>query len=260
VFDVKNKCCIFAATENARGMTYSPSLGNIIVIDDEPNITNLLQVNLGCEGYTVTTVNSAADFASKKNLQEVDLVIVDAMRQDYTGLQLIKDLRNEAGFKRVGIIAYSSEDDDMYPVDALNAGADDYILKPFSLRELVARVKAVIRRYASQVAPEERETTLNFKTLSVDVKTHRVTLDNMPLTLTKTEYQILAMLMRNVNSYISRIEIHRSIWPQELSGANERKVDTNISRLRKKLGNVARNLVNRSGRGYMIADDEHISS
>jgi DNA-binding response OmpR family regulator len=241
-------------------MTYSPSLGNIIVIDDEPNITNLLQINLGCEGYKVTTVNSAADFASHKNLKEVDLVIVDAMKQDYNGLQLIKDLRNEAGFRRVGIIAYSSEDDDMYPVDALNAGADDYILKPFSLRELVARVKAVMRRYASQIASDDKVSKLDFKTLSIDTKTHQVFLNDAPLILTKTEYQILAMLMRNINSFISRIEIHRSVWPQELAGANERKVDTNISRLRKKLGSVAHNLINRSGRGYMIADDEHISS
>jgi DNA-binding response OmpR family regulator len=240
-------------------MTHSPSLGNIVIIDDQPNITALLEINLGCEGYNVKTTDRATDFKTF-DLADIDLVIVDAMHQEYTGLQLIKDIRNEAGANHIGIIAYSSLDNEQAPIEALDAGADDYVLKPFSLREMVARVKAVIRRCSHKTNIVSTDNTLQFKTLSINQRNHSVTLDGEPLTLTKTEYSILAMLMRNINSLISRIEIHRSIWPQELTGANERKVDTNISRLRKKLGPLAYNLVNRSGHGYMIADDEHVVS
>lgn len=134
-------------------------------------------------------------------------------------------------------------------IDALDAGADDYIVKPFSLRELIARVKSVLRRHGNT----NRASLLTFLNLTLDATSQTVKIDGQPLALTRTEYAILHLLIKNVDSYVSRIELHHKVWPDSTVGTNERIVDTNISRLRKKLGELGNNLINRSGHGYMLS-------
>lgn len=115
---------------------------------------------------------------------------------------------------------------------------------------MVARVKSVMRRHK---LPARSAATLTFANMEADLNSQTVKIDGAPVTLSKTEFAILAMLLKNVNSYVSRIEIHRSVWNDETAGINERIVDTNISRLRKKLGEIGSRIVNRSGHGYMIS-------
>lgn len=228
-------------------MSYSSSLGKILVVDDDENVAELLHVNLGSEGYTVDII-PVAENVRPEELDGTNLVIVDAMNQAYTGMDLIYDLKDNPSTSGIGIILYSPSRSERIVIDALDAGADDYITKPFSLRELVARVKSVMRRHSARRA-RPAGTVLTFMNMSLDTATAVVKIGDEPVSLSKTEYAILVILMKNINTYVSRVEIHKAVWND---GDNERIVDTNISRLRKKLGDLGEYLVNRSGLGYML--------
>ncbi len=231
-------------------MSATPSMGHILIVDDDNNITELLGVNLRSEGYSVDIIECAEQL-DRSSLGETRLVIVDAMQQPYSGMDLIFDLKDDPQTEHVGIILYSSFKSERMVIDALDAGADDYIVKPFSLRELIARVKSVLRRHTAR--PAKGGNIVTFQNLTVDLTTQSVKLDGQPVTLSKIEYSILTLLLKNVDNYVPRIEIHRRVWSDDTAGANERIVDTNISRLRKKLGELGNHIVNRSGHGYMIS-------
>lgn len=228
-------------------MSDTPSLGNILLVDDDTNITNLLQINLRSEGYSVS-VQPRAENVDRSNLDSTVLIIVDSMKQEYSGMDLIYDLKDDPATEDIAVILYAPIKSERMVIDALDAGADDYIVKPFSLRELLARVKSVLRRHRTTRQPR----ALELGSLSVDPVSQTVKIDGTPLSLSKTEYAILTLLLKNVDTFVSRVEIHRKIWSDIDAGANERIVDTNISRLRKKLGAIGANIVNRSGHGYML--------
>lgn len=230
-------------------MSSTPSLGEILIVDDDANISDLLRVNLRSEGYDVS-VATVAEEVDRRKLEETSLVIVDAMNQPYSGMDFIYDLKEDPATEHVAIILYSPIKSERMVIDALDAGADDYIVKPFSLRELLARVKSVLRRHSS---PVRKNNQLSFLNLTLDPVSQTVKIDGTPLALTRTEYSILLILLKNVDSYVSRLELHHKVWPDTAAGSNERIVDTNISRLRKKLGELGNNLVNRSGHGYMLS-------
>ncbi len=224
-------------------------MGQILIVDDDSNICKLLQVNLRSEGYTVD-VEEVAGNVDRSALESTQLVIVDAMNQPYSGMDLIYDLKDNPATEHIGIILYSNIKSERMVIDALDAGADDYMVKPFSLREMVARVKSVMRRHR---LPARTAAVVTFESMEVDFGSQTVRIDGKPVSLSKTEFSILAILLKNVNSYVSRVEIHRRVWDDGTVGINERIVDTNISRLRKKLGEVGARIVNRSGHGYMIS-------
>ncbi len=230
-------------------MTSTPSIGNILIVDEDSNITDLLKVNLGSEGYNVS-ITSVAEEVDRGSLESTSLVIVDAMSQPYSGMDLIYDLKDDPDTEHIAIILYSTIKSERMVIDALDAGADDYIVKPFSLRELMARVKSVLRRHSG---PVRKAGLMSFLDLTLDPTSQTVKIGGVPLALTRTEYSILFILLKNVDSYVSRIELHHKVWPDTAAGSNERIVDTNISRLRKKLGDLGSNLVNRTGHGYMLA-------
>ncbi len=230
-------------------MSSTPSLGHILVVDDDPNITELLSVNLRSEGYSVF-VEDTAETVDRGEQDTTRLVIVDAMKQPYSGMDLIFDFKDDPRTEHIGIILYSSIKSERMVIDALDAGADDYIVKPFSLREMIARVKSVLRRHAGRPAARN---LITLRELTLDPASQLVKIDGTPLTLTNKEYAILLLLLKNVDNYVPRVEIFRKVWNEDPAGANERIVDTNISRLRKKLGDMGNNIVNRSGHGYMIS-------
>lgn len=232
-------------------MNFTPSLGNILLVDDDTNITELLCVNLRSEGYNVD-VETVAENVHPENLDHTTLVIVDAMRQPYSGMDLIYDIKDDPRSEHVAVILFSDLRSERMTIDALDAGADDYIVKPFSLRVLLAKVKSILRRNAPRQAGGS---TIDFGDLTVDLISQTAKLGAQPLQLTKTEYAILVLLLKNEDKYISRIEIHRAVWDAETAGANERIVDTNISRLRKKLGHLGQYLISRTGHGYMLSQN-----
>jgi len=225
------------------------SLGEILIVDDDANVRDLLRVNLRSEGFSVS-VADVAEEVDRTTLDGTSLVIVDAMDQPYSGMDFIYDMKEDPSTEHIAIILYSPIKSERIAIDALDAGADDYIVKPFSLRELLARAKSVLRRYRG---PVRKENQLSFLNLTLETISQTVKIDDAPLALTRTEYSILLILLKNVDSYVSRIELHHRVWPENTAGTNERIVDTNISRLRKKLGKLGNNLVNRTGHGYMLS-------
>ncbi|MDE5629007.1 MAG: response regulator transcription factor [Muribaculaceae bacterium] len=232
-------------------MSQSSELGNILIVDDDDNITELLQINLRSEGYSVSVVAKAEDVVREEHA-DTQLVIVDCMKQEYSGMDLIFDLKDDPVTEHVGIILYSQHKSERMVIDALDAGADDYVVKPFSLRELLARIKSIMRRH---YRPVKASNVLSFFNLTMEPASRTVKMDGMPLALSPTEYSILAVLLKNVDTYVTRAEIHKKVWKEEAPGVNVRIVDTNISRLRKKLGNLGERIVSRTGHGYMLSSN-----
>lgn len=235
--------------------THPPTSGNILVIDADSNIRELLEVNLSSDGFSVATCVSPEQ-ALPIDPEVVKLIIIDAMDDpDFNGIDFIAQTKDDPETEHIGIfLCTASSRSQSIIIDALDAGADDVIAKPFSLRELLARVKSYMRRHHKAVSPREASSlSINVKDINIDLRTHTITKSGMPLALSKTESQILELLARNINLYVSRAEILSTIWQGD-TGANDRVVDTNISRLRKKMGDAGVALVNRSGIGYMLSD------
>ncbi len=227
------------------------SNANILVADSDENIAELLCVNLRAEGYSVEHV-SHSEAIMARDLGSVRLIIADSMKEDYTGLDLVYDIKDNPQTEHISVIICTTVRSERLVIDVLDAGADDYIVKPFSLREFVARVKGILRRQKRVAAPSSGS-RLEIGDISVDMPTQTVMKGDQVLNLSRIEYAILTLLLKNMNTYVSRAEIHRSVWPDENAVANERVVDTNISRLRKKLGETGNRITTRSGHGYMIS-------
>lgn len=226
----------------------------ILVIDDEESICDIFQYNLTKEGYEVDTAFSAEE-ALEMDLSKYQLFIVDIMMGDLSGFDFAKRLRNVSATEYTPIIFCSALNEEDEKVMGLNIGADDYVTKPFSISEVLARVRAVLRRTAAanastQVAEDsEYETDLNYKTLRVDRNAKLAYLDNEALALTRTEFEILQFFLTHRNRIYSRQEIISSVWGEDIV-VNNRTIDTNITRLRKKIGQYADNIVTRQGFGY----------
>lgn len=226
----------------------------ILVIDDEESICDIFQYNLTKEGYEVDTALSAEE-ALEMDLSKYQLFIVDIMMGDLSGFDFAKRLRNVSATEYTPIIFCSALNEEDEKVMGLNIGADDYVTKPFSISEVLARVRAVLRRTAAanasaQVAEDsEYETDLNYKTLRIDRNAKLAYLDNEALALTRTEFEILQFFLTHRNRIYSRQEIISSVWGEDIV-VNNRTIDTNITRLRKKIGQYADNIVTRQGFGY----------
>lgn len=229
------------------------SLGAILLVDDEENITSLLRYNLENESYDVD-VEEDAGRASRRDLTGFRLMLVDAMKQSFNGRALLRSVKANPLTAHIPVIfvAHSDSEDDI--IAAFADGADDYILKPFSLRELVARVKSVLRRNPVVTRAGAEGAVLRAQTLELDLMTRTVKSEGQLVALTKTEFAILALLMKNKGSFFNRREIYQDVWASGDRNENDRIVDTNISRLRKKLGASASAIVNQTGKGYAVID------
>lgn len=239
-------------------MYNSSPLGCLVVVDDDQNIADMLKLNLADEGFAVE-VHSVAEEVDIDALAEACLVIVDAMKQPYNGMDLTRDIKSNRATESLPVIICSGSDGEDIVLDAFEAGADDFVLKPFSLRELIARVKAVLRRRPRQGVgvhqPSVARAPLSLPShnLQVDLVNQRVVEDGIVVPLTRTEYSILVFLIKHQNTFFTRDQICEEVWRDE-AGSNSRIVDTNISRLRKKLGESGKYLINQYGKGYAFVD------
>lgn len=221
----------------------------ILVVDDEEDLCEILKFNLENEGYEVDTANSAEE-ALTTNIGSYNLLLLDVMMGEISGFKLASMLKKEKQTAQVPIIFITAKDTENDTVTGFNLGADDYISKPFSLREVVARVKAVLRRtttgYGNTTQVPEQ---LVYKSLILDVVKKKVSIDGEETALTKKEFEILYLLLQNKGRVFSREDILGRIWSDEVY-VLDRTIDVNITRLRKKIGAYGRCIVTRLGYGY----------
>lgn len=218
----------------------------ILVVDDEEDLCEILKFNLENEGYEVDTANSAEE-ALQMNISSYHLLLLDVMMGEISGFKMANLLKKDKKTAQVPIIFITAKDTENDTVTGFNLGADDYISKPFSLREVIMRVKAVLRRTAgvqTQV-PEQ----LIYKGLSVNIPKKKVTINNEEISLTKKEFEILLLLLQNQGRVFSREDILAKVWHDEVY-VLDRTIDVNITRLRKKIGEYGACIVTRLGYGY----------
>lgn len=216
----------------------------ILVVDDEKDLCEILQFNLASEGFDIEVAHSAEE-ALTKSLERFDLLLLDVMMGGMSGFKLADKIRKELGLS-VPIIFLTAREAENDMLTGFNVGADDYLSKPFSIKELTARIKAVLRRGQTV---EIKSKVMTVDTMELDLNRKSVTIDQEPVLLTRKEFEILAMLIANQGKYLSRTEILDRIWSDDVI-VTERNVDVNIARLRKKIGEYGPCIKGRSGYGY----------
>lgn len=227
-------------------------LMKILVVDDEQDICEILQYNLENEGYEVATANSAEE-ALGFPFQEYGLILLDVMMGEISGFQLARMLKENPVTAPIPIIFITALDSEDNTVKGLNIGADDYIAKPLSMKEVKARVKAVLRRvtpYEEQKENnEELKDIIQYEGICLNLDSKIVTLDGEPLSLTKLEFELLLLFLQQPNKVFGRNDLLERCWPQDVT-VLDRTVDVNITRLRKKIGRYGKQIKTRVGYGY----------
>lgn len=226
----------------------------ILVVDDEQDICEILQFNLENEGYEVDVANSAEE-ALLLPLADYALILLDVMMDGMSGFQMARRLKDTHETEAIPIIFITALDDEDNTVKGLNIGGDDYIAKPLSMKEVKARVKAVLRRSVSKNKPieysKEQVDTIQYEGIILYIDSKTVTLNDKDLPLTKLEYELLSLLLQNPNKVFSRDELLKRCWPENVY-VLDRTVDVNITRLRKKLGCYGNQIKTRIGYGYIF--------
>ncbi len=227
----------------------------ILVVDDEQDICEILQYNLETEGYEVVTANSAEE-ALELPLQEYGLILLDVMMDEMSGFQMARKMKDNPATAPIPIIFITALEGEDNMVKGLNIGADDYIAKPLSMKEVKARVRAVLRRASlSNQRPDEQAVTtasdhqITYEGITLDLNAKRATLDGEDLSLTKLEFELLSLLLQHPGKVFSREDLLKYCWPQDVL-VLDRTVDVNITRLRKKIGRYGQQIKTRVGYGY----------
>ncbi|MFA9388376.1 MAG: response regulator transcription factor [Prolixibacteraceae bacterium] len=218
----------------------------ILVVDDEIDLCEIMQFNLQSEGFTVDTALSGED-AMKMPLNQYDLFLFDVMMGGMSGFKLADKIRTEQKLT-APIIFLTAKTGENNLLTGFNVGGDDFIEKPYSIREVIARIKAVLRRNS-----KKDDEIIELNDLQVHISKKLVSIKGEAVELTRKEFDILTMLMKNQGRYISREEIINFVWSNDVV-VTERNVDVNIARLRKKIGTYASCIKGRTGYGYIFEE------
>ena len=222
----------------------------ILVIDDEPSILHLVSAYLKPEGFEVYTASDGNAGLKSARAFKPDLIILDLMLPGIDGIELLSRLRRESD---VYVIMLTARTDETDKIVGLSVGADDYVTKPFSPRELVARVKAALRRIKTGSGSGEARGVLSFKHVRIDLGAHTVTVDEAPIQLTSIEFDLLLALAENHGRVLRREQLLEKIWGTEYFG-EMRVVDVHLGHVRQKLGNETF-IVTVRGVGYRFEDE-----
>jgi two-component system response regulator TrcR len=224
----------------------------VLLVDDEPALTNLVKMALHYEGWDVDIAHNGRDAIAKFDKVGPDVLVLDIMLPDVDGLRILERVREADTYTPT--LFLTARDSVMDRVTGLTAGADDYMTKPFSLEELVARLRGLLRR-ATQLTPPATE-TLNVGDLRVDAASREVNRDGTPISLSSTEFELLRFLMRNPRRALSRTEILDRVWNYDFAGRTS-IVDLYISYLRKKIDSGRKPMIHTvRGIGYMLRPPE----
>ncbi len=220
----------------------------ILVVDDEQDLCEILSFNIQIEGYYVDTANSAEE-ALEMDIASYDLLLLDVMMGGMSGFQLAKKLKENPMTAHVPIIFLTARDTENDTLTGFNLGADDYISKPFSIREVMVRIRAVLRRTAEQNGSADEPKVIGYQGLVLDLDRKTVSIDGEAVPFTKTEFELLHLLLEEKGRVFSRQELIDRVWPKDVM-VLDRTVDVNITRMRKKVGRFAKCIVTRLGFGY----------
>jgi two-component system alkaline phosphatase synthesis response regulator PhoP len=219
----------------------------ILIVDDEEDLCEILQYNLNNSGFETETAHSAEE-AMKKSLHNYDLFLLDVMMGQMSGFRLAERLKKEYKIN-APVIFLTAKDTENDILTGFSLGADDYIAKPFSVNELTARVKAVLKRTENEL--KENEDIQKFGNIELDNVRKRIIIDSEKIDLTRKEFEILKLLLENNGKVFSREDILRRIWGGDVI-VTDRTVDVNIARIRSKIGVYSSNLKNKTGYGYFF--------
>ena len=222
----------------------------ILIVDDEETLCEVLKLNLENEGFDVDIALSAEQ-ALEYNLKEYSLILLDIMMGEISGIKMAKMLKADIATAGIPIIFCTARDSEDDMIMGLNLGADDYIMKPYSVRNVIARVKSVLRRTSASkvVSAVSTQDLLEVEGLVMDMEFKRCTVDGIEVKLTRKEFELLAYLIRHRGKICSREQILNRVWSDEVI-VLDRTIDVNITRLRSKIGRYGSYIVTRSGFGY----------
>lgn len=219
---------------------------NILVVDDEEDICDILKFNLEAEGFRVDTVTSAEE-AMQKKLEKYQLFLLDVMMKGMSGFRLADEIRKRRKLD-VPIFFITAKNTENDKLTGFSVGGDDFITKPFSIKEVVARIKAVLRRFDGNAESMIETASLKIAGIELDIEKKRLIIDGSKEDLTPIEFQILLILMKNPGRIFGREQFLENVWREV--NVTDRTVDVHITRLRKKLGHYGTCLVTRKGYGY----------
>ena len=221
----------------------------ILVVDDEPNIIELARLYLEREGYQVEGVSTGQDALSKQSTVHPDLIVLDLMLPDIDGFEVCRQLRAKSD---IPILMLTARKDDVDKIVGLELGADDYFTKPFNPRELVARVKAILRRYQAGLKPTE---TIDIGDLHIDLSRHEVTVTGQPVKLRTKEFALLVAFAQNPGIVFSREKLLDMVWGYDYYGET-RTVDVHVNHLREKMAGSSTSIETLRGTGYKMTVTE----
>ena len=222
----------------------------ILVVDDEPDILELVRFNLTQAGFTVTCAETGGEALAALRREVPDLVVLDLMLPDRSGTDLCRDIRASDDLAHVPVIMLTAKGEEVDRIVGFELGADDYIPKPFSARELVLRVKAVLRRGGRTTESPRR---LSKGALVLDVERHRCTVDDREIDLTAKEFGLLEALMSRPGRVMTREQLIEEVWGSDIT-VTLRTIDTHLKRLREKLGEAGSLVDTIRGVGYRFAE------
>ena len=219
----------------------------ILIIEDEPDIRKTLEYNISREGYDVISASSLSDGREKLESASFSLLLLDLMLPDGSGLDLCRELKQDKSLSSMPVIILTAKDDEVDKVVGFELGADDYVTKPFSVRELILRVKAVLKR--GERKSDNMEVQRQFGELKIDVDSHEVFVNDDHVSLTALEFKLLRQLVDRRGRVQSRDQLLSDVWGYS-SDVTTRTVDTHIKRLREKLGDMGKYVQTIRGVGY----------
>ena len=219
----------------------------ILIIEDEPDIRKTLEYNISREGYEVISASSLSEGRQKLESASFSLLLLDLMLPDGSGLDLCRELKQDNSLSSMPVIILTAKDDEVDKVVGFELGADDYVTKPFSVRELILRVKAVLKR--GERKSDNMEVQRQFGELKIDVDSHEVFVNDEQVSLTALEFKLLRQLVDRRGRVQSRDQLLSDVWGYS-SDVTTRTVDTHIKRLREKLGDMGKYVQTIRGVGY----------
>ena len=223
----------------------------ILIIEDEPDIRRNLEYNLGREGFNASSVATLDGAYEKINSKKFDLILLDLMLPDGSGLDFCKKIKSNSETEAIPVVILTAKDDEVDKVVGFELGADDYVTKPFSVRELILRVKAILKRSDTKTK-EVVEVERQFGDLKIDVDSHEVHVDSKVIELTALEFRLLKELVDKRGRVQSRDQLLSEVWGYNAE-VTTRTVDTHIKRLREKLGSMGKYVQTIRGVGYKFS-------